>query len=89
MKTKSIPAILMLLAGALACILGFMYQYETTKFFAMVLIVLVVFYMLGCILKIVIEKNFLVESANESDETEELKEAKENINSESEENADE
>lgn len=89
MKTKSIPAILMLLAGALACILGFMYQYETTKFFAMVLIVLVVFYMLGCILKIVIEKNFLVESANESDETEELEEAKENINSESEENADE
>ena len=60
MKTKSIPAILMLLAGALACILGFMYQYETTKFFAMVLIVLVVFYMLGCILKIVIEKNIIV-----------------------------
>lgn len=89
MKTKSIPAILMLIAGAMACILGFVYRYETTQFFAMVLTVLVVFYVLGCIVKIIIDKNFLVEPEKESDQAEETGEAKENINSESEENADE
>ena len=47
MKTKSIPAILMLVAGAIACILGFVYRYETTQFFTMLLTVLVIFYILG------------------------------------------
>mgnify|MGYP003292594886 CR=1 FL=1 len=89
MKTKSIPVILMLVAGALTCILGFVYQYETTQFFTMVLTVLVIFYMLGCIVKIIIDKNFSAESAKESNQSEETRETKENINSESEENADE
>ena len=89
MKTKSIPAILMLIAGAIACILGFVYQYETTHFFTMVLIVLIVFYILGCIVKVIIDKNFPVESKEETDESEESEEMKENINSEGEEKADE
>ena len=79
----------MLVAGALTCILGFVYQYETTQFFTMVLTVLVIFYMLGCIVKIIIDKNFSAESAKESNQSEERRETKENINSESEENADE
>lgn len=87
MKTKSIPVILMLIAGALACILGFVYQYETTQFFTMVLTVLVIFYMLGCIVKIIIDKNFSVESTKESEQSEETREMKENINSEGEENS--
>ena len=58
MKTKTLPVILMLVAGAIACILGFVYHYETTDFFTMVLIVLVVFYMLGCIVQGIIDKNF-------------------------------
>lgn len=87
MKTKSIPVILMLIAGALACILGFVYRYETTQFFTMVLTVLVIFYMLGCIVKIIIDKNFSVESTKESEQSEETREMKENINSEGEENS--
>ena len=82
MKTKSIPEILMLVAGALACILGFVYRYETTQFFTMLLVVLVEFYVLGCIVKIVIDKNFPAEPANATGKTEETEEMKENINSE-------
>ena len=89
MKTKSIPAILMLVAGAMACILGFVYHYETTHFFTMVLTVLIVFYMLGCIVKIIIDKNFPVENVKKVSDTEETEDMKENINSEGEEKADE
>ena len=89
MKTKSIPAILMLVAGAMACVLGFIYHYETTQFFTMVLTVLIVFYMLGCIVKIIIDKNFPVEKAEKAKPAEETEETKENINSEDEETADE
>lgn len=82
MKTKTIPVIIMLIAGALACVLGFVYHYETTEFFTMVLTVLIVFYVLGCIVKIIIDKNFPVEETKESEETEKSEEMKENINSE-------
>ena len=85
MKTKSIPVILMLVAGAMACVLGFVYHYETTQFFTMVFTVLIVFYMLGCIVKIIIDKNFPVESDDKAKNAEETEETKENINSEGEE----
>lgn len=89
MKTKSIPVMLMLVAGAMACVLGFIYHYETTQFFTMVLTVLIVFYMLGCIVKIIIDKNFPAESAKKVKSAEETEETKENINSEDEKAADE
>ena len=82
MKTKTIPVIIMLIAGALACVLGFVYHYETTEFFTMVLTVLIVFYVLGCIVKIIIDKNFPVEETKEMEEAEKSEEMKENINSE-------
>ena len=88
MKTKTLPVILMLVAGAIACILGFVYHYETTDFFVMVLIVLVVFYILGCIVKGIIDRNFSDFGKEEESLTEESEE-KENTESESEKEADE
>ncbi len=85
MKTKSIPAMLMLVAGAMACMLGFIYHYETTHFFTMVLTVLIIFYVLGCIVKIIIDKNFSVRQSEEEKTVEETEDMKENIDSESEE----
>ena len=79
----------MLLAGAMACVLGFVYHYETTQFFTMVLTVLIIFYVLGCIVKIIIDKNFPVEEAKKTDTAVEREEMKENINSEGETEADE
>ena len=89
MKTKTIPVMLMLVAGAIACVLGFVYHYETTQFFTMVFTVLIVFYMLGCIVKIIIDKNFPVEQPQKSGTVGETEETKENINSEGEESAEE
>lgn len=89
MKTKSIPVILMLVAGAMACVLGFVYHYETTQFFTMVLTVLVVFYLLGCIVKIIIDKNFSETETEAEEVAEEAQETKENIESEGEKKADE
>ena len=89
MKTKTIPVILMLVAGAMACVLGFVYRYETTQFFTMVLTVLIVFYMLGCIVKIIIDKTFPVEQPKKDGTAEETEEAKENISSEGEKSAEE
>lgn len=82
MKTKTLPVILMLVAGAIACVLGFVYHYETTDFFAMVLVVLIVFYMLGCIVKGIIDKNFS-DFAKEDENVSEESEEKENIELES------
>ena len=89
MKTKSIPAFLMLLAGAIACILGIVNGYETMEFITMLLVVLCIFYFIGCIVKIVIDKNFQGMDEQVQDEQEESEEAKENIESTEEKAADE
>ena len=58
MKTKPIPALIMLTAGFVACIAGIAGHMETVKFTQMLLIVLVAFYILGCVVKIILDKNF-------------------------------
>lgn len=58
MKTRTIPALIMLLAGAVTCVAGIMAKMEIVSFTKMLLIVLVVFYILGCIVKIVLDRNF-------------------------------
>ena len=88
MKTKSLPMVLMLVAGTLASILGLVYRYDTLHFCKMLLTVLVVFYVFGCIVKGIIDKNFAgfgIEAAI-AGETEEMKE---NIESESDKKAEE
>ena len=81
MNTKSIPAFIMLLAGAVASILGLINQYETTEFIIMILIVLLVFYIIGGIVKIIVDKNFKGMDEQVQDEQKESEEAKENIES--------
>lgn len=58
MKTKTIPAIIMLTAGFVACIAGIIGHMETIKFTKMLFIVLILFYILGSVIKIVIDSNF-------------------------------
>ena len=81
MNTKSIPAFIMLLAGAVASILGLINRYETTEFIIMILIVLLVFYIIGGIVKIIVDKNFKGMDEQVQDEQKESEEAKENIES--------
>ena len=86
MKTKPIPAIVMLLGGAIACIFGMVYQYSVKHFITTLLIVLITFYVIGCIVKLILDKNFKeMEKAAEEEESEEVsEEEKENIESEDE-----
>lgn len=58
MKTKTIPALIMLLAGFIACLAGIRAHMEAAAFMKMLFIVLLIFYILGCIVKAIIDKNF-------------------------------
>ena len=69
MKTKGIPAVEMLLPGFVTCINGIVQQMETDVFIKTLLAVLIIFYLLGCIVKLVLDKNF-----KEMDEPEENQE---------------
>lgn len=76
MKTKPIPAIIMLTAGLVACITGIVKHIEVLQFMKMLLIVLILFYILGCVVKEVLDRNFkemseeeTTEGAEETEET--------------------
>lgn len=73
MNTKSIPAIIMLLAGFVACLAGMKGHMEVSDFMKMLLIVLILFYVLGCVIKAIIDKNF-VETQEETTDGEESQE---------------
>lgn len=56
MKTNYIPAVVMLLAGAVYCLFGIRAGISLMDFTVQLLIVLFVFYVLGGIIKIVLDK---------------------------------
>ena len=56
MKTNYVPAIVMLLAGAVYCLCGLMSGTPLFEFTVQLLIVLLVFYLLGGIIRIVLDK---------------------------------
>ncbi|MCI5934340.1 MAG: hypothetical protein MRZ65_02330 [Lachnospiraceae bacterium] len=58
MNTKPLPAIIMLLAGFVTCVISIVQHFSFGKFVKIEFGVLVGFYVLGCILKIVLEKGY-------------------------------
>lgn len=77
MKTKSIPAIIMLSAGFIACIAGMCAHMEVADFMKMLLGVLILFYILGCIVKLILDKNFKEMQDEETTDGEESQESEE------------
>lgn len=72
MKTKQVPAIVMLVAGFITCIVSIFQGLEADKFLKILLIVLVSFYILGGVIKIILEQSFIEANKKEaSEETEE------------------
>lgn len=69
MKTKEIPAVIMLLAGMIDCIISIMDNLDLLSFCIRLLIVLLVFYFFGVIVRIVVEINFknLLEKNEQAD----------------------
>lgn len=68
MKTKQVPVIITLVAGLITCILGFTMHMGAAQFVRTLVIVLVSFYILGCIAKLVLDMNFKEESEEEATE---------------------
>lgn len=70
MKTKEIPAIVMLLAGGVYCLLGIYYQIPLMDFSVQLLIVLLVFWMFGGIVRMFLDKNMgeIEDKAKEEEE---------------------
>lgn len=58
MNTRSIPAIVMLAAGLVTCIIGIQQHFSFGMFTKTLLLVLIGFYLLGCIVKLVLDKGF-------------------------------
>lgn len=77
MKTKPIPAIVMLAAGLITCVAGIVTHMETIRFVKVLLLVLLIFYVLGCIAKLIIDSNFkeMTEDTTDGDEASEENEA--------------
>ncbi len=88
MKTKQIPVLITLVAGLTTCIIGIMMQMETNRFMKTLVVVLISFYILGCIAKLVLDKNFkeeteeATEEALEEADAEESEEAEDSIEEE-------
>lgn len=79
MKTEFIPKIIMLLAGAIVCIISIVKQMDTTYSLEILLASLIVFYLIGCIARRIIEKvmvsnRFMKEKSENSEDTEDITE---------------
>lgn len=55
MNRKSMPLILMLVAGAITCVITFIKEYSILEKLFSLLIVLIIFYLLGSILKLTLD----------------------------------
>ncbi len=74
MNTKPIPAVLSLLAGCLVCIISFVQHVDMVVFAQRFIIAAIVFFILGTVAKIVLDRNFKEEeppSEDDEDEDEE------------------
>lgn len=87
MKTEFIPKIIMLLAGAVVCMISIVKQMDTTYSLEILLASLIIFYLIGCIARRIIEKvmvsnRFMKEKTENSedaeDNTEEMREERDN-----------
>lgn len=73
MKTKQVPAIVMLTAGFVTCVISIMQHMEFGRFLKILLLVLICFYILGYVAKVILDKNFapMQEEEEEQEQTEE------------------
>lgn len=73
MKTKQLPAIVMLAAGFITCIAAIFQRLELGEFLKMLLLVLVSFYILGGIIKIILDRSFAEKQKEEIQSEEDTK----------------
>ena len=72
MKTKYIPAIIMLAAGLIRAIAGVFYRQDIKDFLWSILIVMVIFYIIGSVVKVVLDKQVVVEEEEKEPEKDDV-----------------
>ena len=70
MKKKSVPCIVMLVAGLASCLISISQQVDTMEFTERLLSTLVIFYILGFIIKLILDKAMKNLSSAKEDENE-------------------
>mgnify|MGYP002520550863 FL=1 len=58
MKTNGVPAMIMLAAGFIDCVIAILTHMSLWDFTRQLLLVLVLFYVIGCVVKMIIDRNF-------------------------------
>lgn len=98
MKTNGVPAIVMLSAGFVDCVLAIYTHMSLWNFTRQLLVVLILFYIIGCVIKMILDRNFkdmeqedkdMQEEEQEETEAEEPQQESEEKDSKEEEKAEE
>lgn len=83
MKTNGVPAIIMLMAGFIDCVIAILTHMTLWDFTRQLLLVLILFYVIGCVVKMIIDRNFKdMEETQDQEETEDSKEEQDTDSSE-------
>ena len=75
-RIKNIAPLIMLCAGAITALFGLLYKLPFGEFLRNLAIALVVFYILGCVVQEIVERNFKEEEPEEEEENPEGEEEK-------------
>ena len=67
MNTKSLPAVLALIAGFATCIMSFVQHVDTVVFAKRFVIVCIIFFAIGTVISVIIQMNFKDMSDDEAD----------------------
>ena len=79
MSTKQIPGLITLIAGLITCIISILCQIELVSFLKSMIWVIMIFYMIGCTIKFILDKYIIVkedDTEEEKDEDEDEEETK-------------
>lgn len=71
MNTKSLPAVLALIAGFVICIMSFVQHVDTVVFAKRFVVVCIIFFAIGTVASVVIRMNFKDMSEEEEEQQEE------------------
>lgn len=77
MKTNAVPAVIMLTAGFIDCILSLYEHVSLYQFTKRLFLVLLIFYILGCVVKIILDMNIKDESEESEEDEQENEDAPE------------
>ncbi len=72
MNTKSLPAVLALIAGFATCIMSFVQHVDTVVFAKRFIIICIIFFAIGTVISVIIQMNFkdMSDDKTESEENE-------------------